>query len=243
MADVDSLIEGPVLTLVINRPDKKNSLTSAMYQTLFDGLQALQERDDLRVGVLRGSGPDFCAGNDLFDFAAPGDPDAPVTSFLRGLAEAPKPLVAAVNGKAIGVGATMLLHCDVVHLSTDAELRFPFVDLGLVPEAGSTLLLPQLAGRRRAASALLLGRPVPAADALSWGIATEVNDDPDAAASASAAALAAKPPQALAATKRLLWGDRTSLLQQMSVEGSVFAKLLAGGEFAAAAERFRSQRS
>ncbi len=224
----------------MDRPDKKNALTGAMYGALADGLERLQEDDDLRVGVLRSSGTDFCAGNDLFDFAAPNAGGAPVTRFLRALTAATKPLVAAVRGKAIGVGATMLLHCDVVHVGHGTDLRFPFVDLGLVPEAGSTLLLPELVGPRRAAQMLLLGQPLSGDEAVVWGIATDAMDpgDVDAAAARSARILVGKPPAALAATKRLLRGDPGRIVARQAEEGAVFADLLQGPEFADAVARF-----
>ncbi len=248
MADVETTVDGPLLTLRLNRPDKKNALTSAMYGALADGLARLEEDDDLRAGLLLAEGRDFCAGNDLFDFAAPaargdeGDTELPVARFLRALPSATKPLLAAVRGRAIGVGATLLLHFDLVAVAPDADIRFPFVDLGLVPEAGSTLLLPALVGHRRAAEILLLGRPLDAGRAVELGIATTVSDDPDATVAGWAAALAAKPVAGLLATRRLLRGDPEVILARQAVEGRVFAELLAGPEFAAALARFGGPR-
>lgn len=230
--------DGGVLRVVLARPEKKNAITTDMYVALVEGLERLEADPDLRVGLVTGEGADFCAGNDLFDFAAPSVEEAPVTRFLRGLATATKPLVAGVRGRAVGVGATMLLHCDFVYLAPSAELRFPFVDLGLVPEAGSTLLLPAAVGRRRAAELLLLARPLEADAAVSMGLATAVVDDPDAAGGDAAAALAAKPPIALAATRALLDADRAAVVERQGLEAEVFARLLGGPEFAAALARF-----
>ena len=239
-SDVDVQEHGGVLRIRLDRAGKKNAITSAMYSALADALERLGTDSELRVGLLEGEGADFCAGNDLFDFVAPaiGETEAPVARFLRNLAVNRKPLVAAVTGKAVGVGATMLLHSDLCYVSADAELRFPFVDLGLVPEAGSTMVFPALAGRRRAAEALLLCRPIDAPSAVSWGIANAVCDDPRAVAAAAAAELAGKPADALASTKALLAGSDTALLNRLAEEGAEFARLLAGPEFAAALERF-----
>lgn len=242
MPDVECTTDGPVLTLLLNRPDKKNALTSAMYAELADGLALLEERDDLRVAVFAGRGRDFCAGNDLYDFVGPDEEDAPVARFLAALPAASKPLVAAVRGRAVGVGATMLLHFDFVYLGGDAELRFPFVDLGLVPEAGSTLLLPRLVGPRAAAEILMLARPLDASAALGHGIATAVVDDPDAAAAETVAALVAKPPVALRATRSLMRSGAAALAAHQLEEGEIFGRLLAGPEFAAALDRFSGRR-
>lgn len=243
MADVEITDDGPVRVLRLNRADKKNALTSDMYASLADGLTTLEDREDLRVALVAATGPDFCAGNDLFDFVGPDDEDAPVTRFLAALVTATKPLVAAVRGRAVGVGATMLLHMDFVHLAGDAELRFPFVDLGLVPEAGSTMLLPRLVGYRAAADMLMLGKPVDARSAVGHGIASDVVDDPDTAAAATAVALADKPPVALRATRSLIRGAPAALLAHQLEEGDVFARLLQGPEFARSLERFGTRRS
>lgn len=232
-----------VLDVCLARPDKKNALTTAMYQGLVDALAELEADDGLRAARLGAEGADYCAGNDLFDFAAPSVDEAPVTRFLRGLAVATKPLVAGMRGRAVGVGATMLLHCDLVYLAPGAELRFPFVDLGLVPEAGSTLLLPALIGRSRAAEVLLLGRPVEAEAAVTMGLATAVVDDPDAAAAEAAAALAAKPADALRSTRALLSAGRDAVVARQQAEAGEFARLLAGPEFRAALERFGRPRT
>ncbi|HXW34364.1 MAG TPA: enoyl-CoA hydratase-related protein [Acidimicrobiales bacterium] len=230
-----------VITLRFDRVAKKNAITSDMYRALADGLARLESDDGIRVGVLRAEGPDFCAGNDLYDFLSPTtdpDEDVPVTRFLRSLAVCSKPLVAAVRGRAIGVGATMLLHCDFVYVSADAQLRFPFVDLGVVPEAGSTMLLPRLVGRRLAAEAFLLCRPLNAEQAVQYGIANAVVEDVDAEASLLLDELLDKPPGALLATRRLMRGDPSELLARIDAEDFLFRAQLTSPEFASALDNF-----
>lgn len=243
MTEVDVTIEGPVLRINLNRPEKKNALTTAMYNAIGEGLITLEQRDDLRVGILSGAGPDFCAGNDIYGFRQPDTGGGSASGFIDHLIGATKPLIASVRGRAIGIGATMLLHCDLVYLSPSAEIRFPFVDLGLVPEAGSTALLPALVGKRRAAELFLLARPLGAARAAELGVANEVvpEDQLERAVADAAEALAAKPPHALRATKTLMRGDSQSLLEHSREELEVFRKLLDGPEFAAAVERFRTR--
>jgi enoyl-CoA hydratase/carnithine racemase len=234
--------DGAVLVLTLDRPAKKNALTGAMYGALADGLEELAADDALRAGVLTGAGSDFCAGNDLFGFRRLRE-ESGGGRFLPALFAATKPLVAAVQGRAVGVGATMLLHCDFVYVSPDAEIRFPFVDLGLVPEAASTLLLPELVGLRRSAELLLLCEPLRAGVAVQYGIATAVVDA-DALvgrAMATAAALAAKPPAALRATRALLRPDADRLRTQSRAELSELAECLRSSEFAAAVEGFASR--
>lgn len=244
MADVDIERDGPVLEIRLNRPDKRNSVTNAMYETLIEALQTLEGDDELRVAVFGGEGSDFSAGNDIADFVAPREGPLAAGSLISLLPSITKPLVAGVRGRAIGIGATILLHCDLVYVGTDVDLRFPFVDLGVVPEAGSTLLLPRLAGRVRSAEALLLGRPVNATQAVEWGIANAVVEPGEVRTTAleSARALAAKPPAALAATKSLLRGDTGQLAERIATELAVFEEMLQGPEFAAAADRFLNRR-
>jgi enoyl-CoA hydratase/carnithine racemase len=240
MADVEVRAAGAVLEIALNRPAKKNALTGEMYRAMAEGLRRLEEDEGLGVGLLTGAGPDFCAGNDIGEFVSPPSEGLGGASVLDWLPKVSKPLVAAVQGKAIGIGATMLLHFDVVVVATDLDLRFPFVDLGLVPEAGSTLLLPRLVGRLRAAQAMLLAAPIDAATAVSWGLATEAVPPEQLGARADqlAAALAAKPAEAVRAAKRLLRQDPASLRDHMGAELEVFGRLLRGPEFAAAARRF-----
>ena len=244
MADVDVERQGSVLEIRLNRPDKRNAVTNAMYEAMVEALMAFEDDDQLRVAVLEGAGADFTAGNDIADFVAPREGPLAAASLVTLLPSITKPMVAAVQGKAIGIGATILLHCDLVYVGTDLDLRFPFVDLGVVPEAGSTLLLPRLTGRVRTAQALLLGRPLDATQAVTWGIANEAvpPDQVRVTAVEAAQALASKPPLALSATKALLRGDTADLAERIRAELEVFDAMLLGPEFAAAAERFLNRR-
>ena len=167
---------GAIAELRLNRPDKKNAITSAMYAAMAQALEDAAADDKVRVVTILGEGDTFTSGNDLNDFMAapPLDMDQPVFRFLRAISTFPKVLVAGVAGPAVGVGTTLLLHCDIVVVSPQARLTMPFVDLALVPEAASSLLLPRLIGPQRAAKHLILGDPIDASAALSYGIATEV---------------------------------------------------------------------
>ena len=171
-------VAGGVLTLTLNRPEKRNALTQAMYQALADGIARAEADPDIRCVLLRANGEIFTAGNDLLDFVAAnaGDPDAgPLAGggnpLLAALAAAKIPLVAAVQGRAVGVGVTLLLHCDLVFVADDALLTTPFVNLALAPEAASSLLLPARIGHARAFSMLVLGEAVDGRKAEAWGIA------------------------------------------------------------------------
>ena len=167
---------GAVAEIRLNRPEKRNALTRAMYAAMAEALAAAEADAGVRCHLISGEGASFTAGNDLADFmTAPSlDPDTPVMRFLAALSGAAKPVVAAVQGHAVGIGTTMLLHCDLVVLAEDAVLRMPFVELGLVPEAAASLILPRLLGHPRAAELLMLAEPLPAARALAWGLANRV---------------------------------------------------------------------
>jgi enoyl-CoA hydratase/carnithine racemase len=195
-----------ILTLTISRVEKRNALTSEMYAALADALEAAETDADVRVVLLCAEGESFTAGNDISEFATPGATPVHVFRFLNALAQASKPLVAAVQGKAVGIGTTLLLHCDYVVLAEDAVLTTPFVNLGLVPEAGSSLLLPARIGHARAYAMFALGEPVAAQQALAWGLANKIvtNTRLGQAVLDVARQLAAKPPAALAETKRLM---------------------------------------
>src|SRR5579859_5337988 len=205
-----------IRTLVIDRPEKKNAITAAMYASLAADLDAARRDDDVGAVVITGAGSTFTAGNDLRDFLEnpPTGEDAPVFRFLFALAEFDKPLVAAVRGPAIGIGTTMLLHCDVVYASPSARFQMPFLDLGLVPEGASTLLLPRLVGDRRAAQWLMLGEPFDATTAVTVGIANEIVPDEALLGHAQKVAerLAAKPRLAMRYTKHLIRHDRADVL-------------------------------
>lgn len=230
MNDILIHAQNGITTLTLNRPDKKNSLTSSMYAVLADALAQAQDDPAVRVVVLQGHPSVFSAGNDITDFLnSPAlREDLPVQRFLQTIAQFPKPLVAAVSGAAVGIGTTMLLHCDLVYAAENAVFSLPFVDLGLCPEAGSSLLLPQLLGYHRAAAALLLGEPITAQAALAAGLVNQVvpPDDVEALALAQAQKLAAKPMTALMETKRLMKSRQSDVLTRMQEEQVTFTRLL-----------------
>jgi enoyl-CoA hydratase/carnithine racemase len=223
--------QGGVSTITFNRLERKNSITAAMYAALAEALSAAATDPSIRVAVLQGHETIFSAGNDLGDFAkTPAtDSDPPAFPFLRALAAFPKPLLAAVCGPAVGIGTTMLLHCDVVYAGDNAAFTMPFVNLGLCPEAASSLLLPQLLGYHRAAEALLFGEPLSADAALEAGLVNKVlvASEVNAYAQAQAAKLAAKPISSLVEIKRLMKsGQQTAVLQRMNDEGASFSRML-----------------
>ena len=213
-----------ILRIEINRPEKKNALTIAMYSAMAEALEGATNDAGIRVVVIHGQPDVFSSGNDLLDFMqAPRDADfesLPVYRFMRALSGLPKPAVAAVRGPAVGIGTTLLLHCDLVYCGESAMFQMPFVNLALVPEFASSLLLPATAGYQRAAELLMLGDKFGAAKAREAGIVNEVVGD-DAVldrALAAAAALAEKPPQALAITKSLLKKATSDLVSARMIE-------------------------
>ncbi|MHA7600632.1 enoyl-CoA hydratase [Alicycliphilus sp. T452] len=223
--------EGGVRTITFNRVEKKNSITTAMYAQLADAFEAAAQDAAARVVVLQGDVAIFSAGNDIGDFLQqpPSTEDAPVFRFLRSIATFPKPVVAAVCGPAVGIGTTMLLHCDLVYAGDNAAFSMPFVNLGLCPEAASSLLVPQMLGYHRAAEALLLGEPFMAEAALEVGLVNRVvpPTECNAIAQAQARKLAAKPLSALVETKRLLKkGQSAAVLERMAEEGASFGRML-----------------
>lgn len=230
MNDILIHTENGITTLTLNRLEKKNSITSAMYAALADALAQAQDDPAVRVVLLQGHEGIFSAGNDIADFlnAPASREDLPVQRFLRTIAQFPKPLVAAVGGAAVGIGTTMLLHCDLVYAGENAVFSLPFVDLGLCPEAASSLLLPQLLGYHRAAAAFLLGEPLSAQAALEGGLVNRVVPpaEVNALALAQAQKLAAKPLGALMETKRLMKSGQATILAQMQAEQVTFTRLL-----------------
>ncbi len=235
MSPVQTELRNGVLHIVLQRPDKKNALTVAMYQALNAAFEHAGTEPAVRAVLLSGAGDSFTAGNDLQDFLAnpPQGEDAPVFRFLQHLALLEKPLVAAVQGFAVGIGTTLLLHCDLVYAADDAQFVLPFVQLGLCAEGGSSLLLPQLAGYQRAAEKLLLGEPFGAEEALGMGLVNRVLS-PEAVlnlATAQAEKFGRLPGPSVRATKRLLkgLGDQGPqvLLRRMESEAAVFQALLA----------------
>ncbi len=215
-----------------------------MYAALADAFESAEEDSSVRAITIRGEGQDFAAGNDLADFlgALPRDTtEIPVWRLLRALARCEIPVVAAVHGNCVGIGTTLLLHCDLVVADRGARFSLPFVDLGLVPEAGSTLLLPRLAGRRRAARYLLLGEPFGAEEALAIGLITHLAADGrlEATLERVVAALLAKPPEALRETQRLLrHATKEEILERMELESMAFAERLASPEVKQAIDAF-----
>lgn len=225
-----------VLAITLARPERRNAITVAMYSALADAIEDAASDDSLRAITIRGEGPDFTAGNDLNDFltALPRDSDdIPVWRLLRALASNQVPLIAAVKGNAVGIGTTMLLHCDLVIAEPSARFSMPFVNLGLVPEAASSLLLPRLAGRRRAARYLLLGESFGAEEALEAGLVSHIIADGEleAALDNLVASLLAKPAEAVRLTQKLLrLGATEEVLDRIALENGHFAERLKSAE-------------
>jgi enoyl-CoA hydratase/carnithine racemase len=204
--DVEVAREDRVLRVTLNRPTKKNALTRAMYATLAAALAEAEADSAIRVVLFSGGSAVFTAGNDLNDFLASGPDLAAVTQFITALSRATKPMIAAVNGVAVGIGATMLLHCDLVYVGRTASLSFPFLNLALIPEFGSTALLPAAIGLSRATKLLYFGEKISGDEAARLGMVTEAVDDEKVQdhAAAQARLLAQRPPQALMLTRALL---------------------------------------
>lgn len=246
MSDILTSQADGILTITFNRPDKKNALTSAMYATLADALEAADTDPAVRVILFAGNGGAFTAGNDLQDFLnnPPQGDNTPVFRFLRAISTASKPLIAAVSGVAVGVGTTMLLHCDLVYAGESAKLSLPFVNLALVPEAASSLLLPAMVGHHRAAELLLLGEAFTPQTAKDYGIVNAIYPDDRLQAEATAVAqkLAAKPPTALRLTKQLLKRSKGDVAGQMAAEGEHFRSQLTSAEAREAMTAFFEKR-
>ncbi|CAM8667455.1 CaiD Enoyl-CoA hydratase/carnithine racemase [Comamonadaceae bacterium] len=231
MQDILIHTDAGITTITLNRVEKKNSFTQAMYATCADALDAARDDAAVRVVVFQGDATVFSAGNDIGDFlgAPPKTQDAPVFRFLRALAAFPKPIIAAVCGPAVGIGTTMLFHCDLVYAGDNAAFSMPFVNLGLCPEAASSLLVPQMMGYHRAAEALLMGEPFMAEAALEVGLANRVvpPTEANAVAQAQARKLAAKPIASLIETKRLLKkGQMEQVLARIDEEAVSFGRML-----------------
>jgi enoyl-CoA hydratase/carnithine racemase len=230
MSDILTHTDAGVMTITFNRLDKKNSITASMYAAMAEALAHAATDSAVRVVVFQGHESIFSAGNDIGDFLnqPPTTQESPVFRFLRGIATFEKPLIAAVAGPAVGIGTTMLFHCDLVYAGDNAAFSMPFVNLGLCPEAASSLLAPRMFGYHRAAEALLMGEPFFAEAAQEVGLVnrvvppTEVNGY----AQAQARKLAAKPLTSLIATKRLMKGDTQAVLQKMDEEGQDFGRML-----------------
>jgi len=231
-----------ICEIQLNRPEKRNALTLAMYGALIEALNEARADDDVRVALLSGAGASFTAGNDLNDFIGQTDfgESNNAIRLLRLLPSFRKVLVAAVHGQTVGIGVTMLLHCDLVVAARSTQLTMPFVKLGLVPEAASSLLLPRLVGHHRAAELLLLGKPLDAEAALGMGLVNQVTDDLSFLEEARqmARAVAKQPPGAVMATKRLLRSETGSITARVEEELELFRQQLGSQEFMAAAQAF-----
>lgn len=230
-----------VCELRLNRPEKRNAITFAMYDTLWDALVRAEADDSVRAILLSGAGASFTAGNDLMDFVSRplGGGDHGPTRFVRLLPKIHKVLIAAVHGPTVGIGVTLLLHCDLVLAARSARLSMPFVKLGLVPEAASSLLLPRLIGHQRAAELLLLGVPIDSATAFGYGLVNRVVEDDVLLDEARALArtVAEQPAGALRATKQLLRSE-SGVSARMEEELQAFEERLGSAEFKSAAQAF-----
>lgn len=244
--DVETSREGSALVIRFARPAKKNALTIAMYQRLNAVLAEASADKSVRSIVFGSTSETFTAGNDLGDFMQqpPSGEDSPVFKFIAGLATFEKPMIAAVDGKGVGLGLTMLLHCDFVYLTERASLVAPFVNLGLVPEAGSSLLLPRLIGHARAAEVLLLGEPVSAQQAVAWGLANAIvtPDQLMPKALDTARKLGERAPTAVRLSKALMKKDPEPVRARMVEEGETFVARLQSPEVAEAIGAFFEKR-
>jgi enoyl-CoA hydratase/carnithine racemase len=240
--------DGAVLAITLARPDRRNAITLAMYDALAQAIEKAAADPSVRVISLNGEGQDFAAGNDLADFMDSSQREGgeiPVWRFLRALAACETPIIAAVHGNCVGIGTTMLLHCDLVVAEDGARFSLPFVDLGLVPEAASSLLLPRLAGRRLAARYLLLAEPFGVDDALAIGVISHRAGTGQLrqALADLIAALLAKPAEALRLTQGLLrHGARDEILERMKLESGLFTQRLASSEVKEAISAFFEKR-
>jgi len=236
--------ERGLLTLRLNRPNKKNALTRAMYSRLAEALKQADCDNEINAVLISGSAECFTAGNDIADFIEqpPSDLESPVFDFMLNLLECRKPVIAAVAGAAVGIGTTMLLHCDLVYVSRDARLRMPFVNLGLCPEFGSSLILPRLLGQAKAAELLMLGEGFSGEQAAQWGIATQALDSGAAALSKAremALRFDALPAEAVQISKQLMRApDRQLLRKVIEEEGVLFTERLRSPEAVAALNGF-----
>ena len=249
MSDEHMLVtrDGGVLEIRFNRPDKKNAITNAMYGVMADAVESAESDEAIRAVLFTAAGDFFSAGNDIKDFAAQssGAFDGPrhVGRFLEVVINAEKPIVASVQGHAVGVGTTMLFQCDLVYVADHARLTVPFIDLGVVPENASSMTMVDRLGHTRAFALFGLGEPLMGKDAAAWGLANAALPAAEVEPRARAAAqtLAAKPPQSMRLTKKLM-RDRAALMARMREEGEIFAERLRSPEAAAAFAAFLQKR-
>jgi enoyl-CoA hydratase/carnithine racemase len=217
MTEISTSQHGQTLVVRLNRPEKMNAITRDMYAGLAHNLNAAAEDDAIRCVLITSEGDHFTSGNDIRDFMSnpPTEEDSGVAKFLGSLLEFPKPLLASVKGNAVGVGTTMLLHCDVVVASPSAKFSMPFTSLGLVPEAGSSKLFPELVGYQRAAKIFMTGESFSAEDALEMGMIAGIASDPEAEALEIAQKIAAQPPKAIMNTKALMKANKHDALKHL----------------------------
>jgi enoyl-CoA hydratase/carnithine racemase len=248
MSDINVERSTSVLRVELNRPSKKNAMTGSMYVTLADLFYNAARDEEIRVVVWHGAGDSFCAGNDVADFlkhpAVPGD--SPQARLMNALSDFDKPLIAAVQGAAIGGGTTMLTHCDFVYAGESAKFQMPFINLALVPEFGASYSLPARLGHLRAAELILLGIPFDAKRALELGLVTRVVPDQNLLATATATAeqLAKKPASALSACKRLMkQASRERLKEAMKIENEEFSSRLRSADTIEALTAFLEKRA
>ncbi|MEM1039699.1 MAG: crotonase/enoyl-CoA hydratase family protein [Pseudomonadota bacterium] len=248
MADIDITLDGAVQIVRFNRAAKKNAITRAMYAQMAKALTDADANDAIRVTAFLGQPEVFTSGNDLMDFlsvAQGGEHGTEVQDFLRAMITCQTPVVAGVDGLAVGVGCTMLMHCDMVFASPRAWLQTPFVDLGLVPEAGSSLLGPSIMGYQHAFALLAMGERFPAQKAQDAGLVHSIVEPElvDQSTLAAARMLSEKPPQALATARRLLRGNTAPLMERMQEEGGLFAEALKSDEARNAFMAFMSKKA
>lgn len=246
---IQTELAGGVLTVTLARPEKKNAITQAMYAVLAEATERARTDDAVRVLMFRGQGDSFSAGNDIADFIALGSQgqqptDMAVFRFLKALAELDKPAVAAVRGRAVGIGLTLLLHCDMVVVAEDALLSAPFINLALAPEAASSLLLPAVLGHQRAFEIFALGEPIDGRMAHAWGLANRAvpADQVEAVAAELAGRLAARAPNSIRKTKRLM-RDAEGLWALMQREGEAFGSQMSSPEAMEAFMAFSQKRA
>ncbi|MEI6867427.1 MAG: enoyl-CoA hydratase [Actinomycetes bacterium] len=246
MSEILIAQQGSTLVLTLNRPTKKNALTPDMYARLTQALTEAAGDFGIRSVIITGAGSAFTGGNDIGDFlnTPPTGAESPVFRFLYAIHEFPKPLIAAVRGYAVGIGTTLLLHCDLAFASDDALFSMPFVSLGLVPEAGSSLLFPRLVGHSKASEIFLTGRNFTAAEALEMRLINEISDDPLAAALKVAELIGNQPPTAVINTKALLKsGHHQAVSMVIDAEGELFRIALESDEAQMAFMNFLAKRS
>ena len=246
---IQTVLQGGILTVTLNRADKKNAITQAMYAAMADATESARTDDAVRVILFRGEGDSFSAGNDIADFIALGQTagdlvEMGVFRFLKALADLDKPAVAAVRGRAVGIGLTLLLHCDMVVVAEDALLSVPFVNLALAPEAASSMLLPAAIGHQRAFELFALGEAIDGRTALAWGLANRAvpSADVDTTAQGLAAKLAARAPNSIRKTKALM-RDAERMWSLMQREGEAFGSQMRSPEAMEAFMAFSQKRA